>query len=73
MTKKQLKQLAKRIAKLETIIQTSNDEYAVRQAKEQMLQINESSELELDDMVRLDEMVMEELQGRIWLSKKILI
>ena len=65
MTKKQLKQLAKRIAKLETIIQTSNDEYAVRQAKEQMLQINESSELELDDMVRLDEMVMEELQGRI--------
>jgi hypothetical protein len=65
MTKKQLKQLAKRIAKLETIIQTSNDEYAVRQAKEQMLQINESSELELDDMVRLDEMVLEELQGKI--------
>lgn len=65
MTKKQLKQLAKRIAKLETIIQTSNDEYAVRQAKEQMLQINESSELELDDMVRLDEMVLEELQGRV--------
>lgn len=65
MTKKQLKQLAKRIAKLETIIQTSNDEYAVRQAKEQMLQINESSELELDDMVRLDEMVLEELQDKI--------
>lgn len=65
MTKKQLKQLAKRIAKLETIIQTSNDEYAVRQAKEQMLQINESSELELDDMVKLDEMVLEELQGKI--------
>lgn len=70
MTKKQLKQLAKRIAKLETIIQTSNDEYAVRQAKEQMLQINESSELELDDMVRLDEMVLKELQVGFDFPKK---
>ena len=32
MTKKQMKQLATKIANLETIIQTSNDENAIREA-----------------------------------------
>lgn len=65
MTKKQLKQLAAKIAKLEIIIQTSKDEYAVREAKNHMIQLNESAELELNDMLALDEMVSEMVKDRI--------
>lgn len=65
MTKKQLKQLAAKIAKLEVIIQTSEDEYAVREAKNHMIQLNESAELELNDMLALDEMVSEMVKDRI--------
>lgn len=57
MTKKQMKQLAAKIAKLETIIQTSEDEDMVREAKDKMIQLNESAELDLNDMIELDAMV----------------
>lgn len=57
MTKKQMKQLATKIANLETIIQTSNDENAVREAKNRMIQLNESAELDLNDMIKLDAMI----------------
>lgn len=59
MTKKQMKQLAAKIAQLETIIQTSSDDDAIRDAKDKMIQLNESAELDLDDMIKLDEMVSE--------------
>lgn len=57
MTKKQMKQLATKIANLETIIQTSNDENAVREAKNKMIQLNESAELDLNDIIKLDAMI----------------
>lgn len=63
MTKKQMKQLATKIAKLETIIQTSKDEDEIREAKDKMIQINESSELDLNDMLKLDEMVTDLLKN----------
>ena len=59
MTKKQMKQLAAKIAQLETIIQTSSDDDVIRDAKNKMIQLNESAELDLDDMIKLDEMVSE--------------
>ena len=57
MTKKQMKQLAAKIAKFETIIQTSKDEDEIREAKDKLIQLNESAELDLNDMLKLDEMV----------------
>lgn len=57
MTKKQMKQLATKIANLEIIIQTSDDENAVREAKNRMIQLNESAELDLNDMIKLDAMI----------------
>ena len=57
MTKKQMKQLATKIANLEIIVQTSNDENAVREAKNRMIQLNESAELDLNDMIKLDAMI----------------
>lgn len=57
MTKKQMKQLAAKIAKLETIIQTSKDEDEIREAKDKLIQLNESAELDLNDMLKLDAMV----------------
>lgn len=57
MTKKQMKQLATKIANLEIIIQTSDDENAIREAKNRMIQLNESAELDLNDMIKLDAMI----------------
>ena len=62
MTKKQMTQLATKIANLETIIQTSNDENAIREAKNRMIQLNESAELDLNDMLKLDAMVADLLK-----------
>jgi len=62
MTKKQMKQLATKIANLETIIQTSNDENVIREAKNRMIQLNESAELDLNDMLKLDAMVADLLK-----------
>ncbi len=61
MTKKQLKQLAKKIADLEYTIQTSNDHDAVHDAKERMVQAQEAANMELDEMLILDEMVQKYL------------
>ena len=62
MTKKQMKQLATKISNLETSIQTSNDENAIREAKNRMIQLNESAELDLNDMLKLDAMVADLLK-----------
>lgn len=59
MTKKQLKTLAIQLAKNEYIIQTSNNSYEVNEAKDAIMDLNMRYELELDDMLKLDEMVQE--------------
>ena len=57
MNKKQLKQLAKKLADLEHIIQTETDKDEVDRAKDKMIQAQNSADLELEEMVMLDEMV----------------
>lgn len=57
MTKKQLKNAAKKIAALEMIIDANKDTYAVERAKEDMIKYNESLDLETEEMLMLDEMV----------------
>lgn len=65
MTKKQMKQLATKIANLETVIQTSADEATIQDAKERMLKLNESVKLDFDEMIALDEMVSAMLKEKI--------
>jgi hypothetical protein len=57
MTKKQLKQLAKKVAEYEYTIQTSKDKNAVDEAKSKMVQATDAAKLSLDDMIAMDELV----------------
>lgn len=61
MKKKELKNLAAKIAKCERIIQTSDDKKAVRQAEEEIMRLSSSVD-RLEDMVAIDELVMELLE-----------
>jgi selenophosphate synthetase-related protein len=61
MKKKELKNLAAKIAKYETIIQTSDDKKAVHQAEEEIMKLS-SRVNSLEDMVAIDELVMELLE-----------
>ena len=65
VTKKQLKQLAKKLADYEFIIQTSDDPYKVNDAKDRVTQLTESSNLEIEDMVKLDDMIQTMLSEKI--------
>jgi selenophosphate synthetase-related protein len=61
MKKKELKNLAAKIAKYEKIIQTSDDKQAVRQAETEIMKLS-SCVKSLEDMVAIDELVMELLE-----------
>ena len=61
MKKKELKNLAAKIAKNEKIIQTSEDKKAVHQAEEEIMRLS-SSVHSLEDMVAIDELVMDLLE-----------
>lgn len=61
MKKKELKNLAAKIAKYERIIQTSDDKHAVHQAEEEIMRLSSSVD-RLEDMVAIDELVMELLE-----------
>lgn len=65
VTKKQLKQLAKKLADYEFIIQTSDDPYKINDAKDRVTQLTESSNLEIEDMVKLDDMIQTMLSEKI--------
>lgn len=60
MRRKELKNIAKKIAENETIIQTSDDKEAIEQAKQEILNI--SKKISFMDLDILDEMVMELLE-----------
>lgn len=62
MKTKELKNLAKKIAKYESIIQNSEDKTAIRQAEEEIMKLSGSVK-SLEDMMIIDEMV-QELLGR---------
>ena len=61
MKKKEIKNLAQKIAKYERIIQNSDDDKMVRQAQEEIMRLSSSVD-SLDDMVAIDEYVMELLE-----------
>lgn len=65
MTKKQLKTLATQLAKNEYIIQTSDNSYEINEAKDAIMDLNMRYEFELDDMLKLDEMVQEILAKKL--------
>ncbi len=58
MKMKELKNLAKKIAKFEYIIQNSEDKEAIRKAEEQIMIISGSVK-SLEDMIVIDELVQE--------------
>ena len=65
MTKKQKKQLAQKMASLELIIQKNEDPYKVNEAKDQMMQLSESADMDLAEMLEIDEMVLKILSEKI--------
>jgi len=58
MKKKEIKNLAQKIAKYERIIQTSDDKKAIAQAEEEIMKVS-SSVHSLEDMMAIDELVLE--------------
>ena len=63
MKTKELKNLAKKIANAELVVQTSEDPQAVRKAQNQIMELS-SNVHSLDDIITIDEMV-QEILGKI--------
>ena len=63
MKTKELKNLAKKIANAELIVQTSEDPQAVRKAQKKIMELS-SHVHSLDDITTIDEMV-QEILGKI--------
>ena len=61
MKKKELKNLAAKIAKCEKIIQTSDDKKAIHQAENEIMELS-GKVTSLEDMIAIDELVMELLE-----------
>ncbi len=58
MKRKELRDLAKKIAAAEEIIQTSNDPIKVAKAQDQIIELSGHA-LSLEDMIAIDEFVQE--------------
>lgn len=63
MKKKELKNLAKKIAEAEYIIQNSNDAKAVTKAQDQILELSGKA-MSLEDMMIIDELVQDLLKQK---------
>lgn len=61
MKQKELKALAKKIAKYEFIIQTSDDKHLVRQAQDAIMELSGKVD-SLEDIVIIDELVQEYIE-----------
>jgi short-subunit dehydrogenase involved in D-alanine esterification of teichoic acids len=64
MKKKELKNLAKRIAEAELIIQTSSDKKEINNAKNKIIELSNHA-IDLEDMAILDEMVQDILSQKL--------
>lgn len=62
MKTKELKKLAKEIVALEQVIEADEDKTAVNKAKNRILEI--SGNLDVEDMLRIDELVQEQIQNQ---------
>lgn len=58
MKKKELKNLAQKIAKAERIVQTNDDPKAVKKAEQEIMELSGHVE-NIEDMVIIDEMVQD--------------
>lgn len=58
MKKKELKNLAQKIAKAERIVQTSDDPKAVKKAEQEIMELS-GHVTSIEDMVIIDEMVQD--------------
>ena len=58
MKRKELKNLAQKIAKAEKIIQTSDDPKAIKKAEQEIMELSHSVH-DLEDMATVDEFVQE--------------
>ena len=58
MKKKELKNLAQKIAKAELIVQTSDDPKAVKKAEQEIMELSGHVN-SIEDMVAIDEMVQD--------------
>lgn len=58
MKKKELKNLAQKIAKAERIVQTNDDPKAVKKAEQEIMELSGHVE-SIEDMVIIDEMVQD--------------
>ena len=63
MKKKELKNLAQKIAKAELIIQTSDDPKAVKRAEQEIMSLSGQVD-NLEDMVIIDELVQDLLDKK---------
>ena len=64
MKKKELKNLAKRIAEAEYIIQTSSDKKEINKAKNSIMELSNHA-IDLEDMIILDELVQDILSQKL--------
>lgn len=64
MKKKELKNLAKRIADAEFIIQTSSDKKEINEAKNKIMELSNHA-IDLEDMMILDELVQNILSQKL--------
>lgn len=64
MTKKELKKLAKELARLERVIKTTEDGEVRYRAEQEIMTLTNKVE-DLEDMVMIDEMVMTLLEQEI--------
>lgn len=64
MKKKELKNLAKRIADAEFIIQTSSDKKEINEAKNKIMELSNHA-IDLEDMMVLDELVQDILSQKM--------
>lgn len=63
MTKKELKKMAKELARLETLLKTTNDSEVKYRTEQEIMNLTNKVE-DLEEMVMLDEMVMNLLEER---------
>ena len=73
MKKKELKNLAKRIADAELIIQKSSDKKEINDAKKKIIELSNHA-IDLEDMIILDELVQDILSQKMsWFFRKFYI
>ena len=63
MKRKELKEIAKKIAKAEHVIATSEDNFAVRKAQDEIMELS-GRLTSLDDMIAVDELVQDLLNEK---------